>query len=103
MADPDSIHFLGVARFHLGFELIIGNLRSEAICKRALFDRPGNRFSRAVEGQHVVRAGWVGLGPLRARRLGVGDGLRWSGSRGCWSGIALSVEGRLDPLRHTLP
>src|SRR3954452_3460170 len=40
---------------------------------------------------------------MRARRLGFGDGLRWSGSRGCWSGIALSVEGRLDPLRHTLP
>src|SRR3954466_13719683 len=40
---------------------------------------------------------------MRARRLGFSDGLRWSGSRGCWSGIALSVEGRLDPLRHTLP
>src|SRR3954447_5409004 len=40
---------------------------------------------------------------MRARRLGFGDGLRWPGSRGCRSGIAPSVEGSLDPLRHPLP
>ena len=40
---------------------------------------------------------------MRDGRLGFGDGLRWPGSRGCRSGIAPSVEGRLDPLRHTLP
>ena len=62
MADPDNVHFLGIAGFHLGLELLIGDFRGEAVRKRALFDGPGDRFRRAVEGQHVVRPGWSDRG-----------------------------------------
>jgi hypothetical protein len=57
MTNPDDVHFFGIARLDLGIELIIGDFRGEAVCKRALFDGPGDRFRGAIEGKHVVRPG----------------------------------------------